>query len=203
MAKGGFFSKLTASFKKSSTVNEPNLGKFAPEEKTPLDEKFVSQFTEGGGKFMYCTSKHDAITALKHYCSEQHWSGAFISSPNLAGWKNEITINSTFENDGQFPVVLSSCEALIAFNGGIMIHDHHTGGRRLADLPEHHILIAYTSQIVANLRDGMTAINQKYRDDRPGNIAVIRAPHDQNVELAAADPNKNRTVFLILIEDEA
>ena len=49
----------------------------------------------------------------------------------------------------------------------------------------------------------MTAINQKYREHRPGNIAVIRAPHDQNVELAAADPNKDRTVFLILIEDEA
>ena len=47
------------------------------------------------------------------------------------------------------------------------------------------------------------AINQKYRDNRPSNIAVIRAPHDQAVELASADPNKGRTVFLILIEDES
>ena len=83
-----------------------------------------------------------------------------------------------------------------------MVHNHHTGGRRLSDLPEHHVIIAYTSQIVANLRDGMTSINLKYRDNRPGNIAVIRAPHDQNVQMASADPNKDRNVFLVLIEDE-
>ncbi len=204
MAKsGGFFSKLTSTFRKEALSSKSEKGKFAPLDQIPLDEKFVSQFTEGGGNFVYCANKIDAVTSLSHYCSEQGWKGVFISSPELAEWENKITIKTTFQNDGQFPVVLSACEALIAFNGGIMVHGHHTGGRKLADLPKNHILIAFTSQIVANLRDGMTAINQKYRENRPGNIAVIRAPHDQNVELAAADPNKDRTVFLILIEDEA
>ena len=83
-----------------------------------------------------------------------------------------------------------------------MVHNHNTGGRRLSDLPKHHVIIAYTSQIVANLRDGMESINLKYREDRPGNIAVIRAPLDENVQIASADPNKDRKVFLVLIEDE-
>jgi L-lactate dehydrogenase complex protein LldG len=204
MAKGGgFLARLGIGLKKSATSSDAGKGKFAPEKVLPLDEKFVSQFTEGGGNFVYCADKADGITALKHYCAEHQWRGLFISSPSIADWENDITLETTFQNDGQFQVVLSTCEALIAFNGGIMVHGHHTGGRKLADLPKHHILVAYTSQIVANLRDGMTAINQKYRDNRPGNIAVIRPPHDQAVELAAADPNKDRTVFLILIEDEA
>lgn len=204
MAKsGGFFSKLTSSFRKPAKEGGSDSGKFAPDKTMPLDEKFVSQFTEGGGNFIYCFDRNDAITALKQYCAEQDWHGMFISSPQIADWENDVQLQTTFQNDGQFPVVLSTCEALIAFNGGIMIHGHHTGGRKLGDLPKNHIVIAYTSQIVANLHDGMTAINQKYRDQRPGNIAVIRAPHDQAVELAAADPNKGRTVLLILIEDEA
>jgi len=199
----GFFSKLKSSLLGSSKTEEEERGKFAPKEELPLDEKFVAQFTEGGGNFMYCLSKEEAVEGLHQYMDDQAWKGVFISTPALAGFENDLKIGSTFENDGQYPVVLSGCEALIAFNGGIMIHSHHTGGRKLGDLPKNHILIAYTSQIVANLRDGMTAINQKYRDERPSNISVIRAPHDQSVELASADPNKGRTVFLILIEDEA
>lgn len=199
----GFFSKLKSSLLGSSKTEEEERGKFAPKEELPLDEKFVAQFTEGGGNFMYCLSKEEAVEGLHQYMADQAWKGVFISTPALAGFENDLKIGTTFENDGQYPVVLSGCEALIAFNGGIMIHSHHTGGRKLGDLPKNHILIAYTSQIVANLRDGMTAINQKYRDERPSNISVIRAPHDQSVELASADPNKGRTVFVLLIEDEA
>lgn len=199
----GFFSKLKSSLLGASSSHDEERGKFAPKEEQPLDEKFVSQFTEGGGNFMYCPSRAEAIEELILYTEAQKWKGLFIATPSLADWANDTKLEATFENDGQFPVVMTGCEALIAFNGGIMIHSHHTGGRKLGDLPQHHILIAYTSQIVANLRDGMTAINQKYREQRPSNIAVIRAPHDQAVELASADPNKGRTVFLILIEDEA
>ena len=199
----GFFSKLKSSLMGSSTAQEEERGKFAPKVEQPLDEKFVYQFTEGGGNFMYCPSKEDAIEELKLYAEEQGWKGLFIATPALADWANSLKLAATFENDGQYPVVMTGCEALIAFNGGIMIHSHHTGGRKLGDLPQHHVLIAYTSQIVENLRDGMTAINQKYREQRPSNISVIRAPHDQAVELASTDPNKGRTVFVILIENEA
>ena len=199
----GIFSKLkhTLTASRSEDV-KPEAGKFAPEEEKPLDLKFVEQFTEGGGSFMYCTNKEEAHAAIDHYLADRKLRGVFISSPEISSIKDRISAPSSFENDGQFNAVLSTCEALIAFNGGIMIHGHHTGGRKLSDLPKHHIVVGYTTQIVANLRDGMTAINQKYRDNRPSHIAVIRAPHDQSVEMASADPNKDRTVFLVLIEDE-
>ncbi|HBK19993.1 MAG TPA: hypothetical protein DDZ07_01575 [Cryomorphaceae bacterium] len=205
MAKSsGFLSKLkTSLLGKSEKTEESTAGKFAPKKEEPLDVKFVQTFTEGGGNFMYCTSLQEAVHSLEQYARDHQWRGVYISSPTIADWSNHTKLDTTFENDGQFPAVLSTCEALISFNGGIMIHSHHTGGRKLVDLPQHHVLIAYTSQIVPNLRDGLAAINQKHRDNRPSNIAVIRAPHDQAVELASADPNKGRTVFLILIEDES
>ena len=205
MAKSsGFLSKLKSSLLgKSEKTEESGAGKFAPKKEEPLDVKFVQTFTEGGGNFMYCTNLQEAVHALEQYAAAHQWNGVYISSPAIADWGNHTKLDTTFEHDGQFPTVLSTCEALIAFNGGIMIHSHHTGGRKLGDLPKHHVLIAPTSQIVPNLRDGLTAINQKYRENRPSNISVIRAPNDQAVELASADPNKGRTVFLILIEDEA
>lgn len=202
MSRKGFFSKLVSSLKSSEAAEPSKEGQFAPEDKLPLDEKFVSQFHEGGGHFIYCASEQDALAGLEQYASEHNWPGLYISDESLRKFENKLGLKITFDNDGQMPAVVSGCEALIAFNGGIMVHNHHTGGRRLSDLPEHHVIIAFTSQIVANLRDGMTSINLKYRDNRPGNIAVIRAPHDQNVQMASADPNKDRNVFLVLIEDE-
>ena len=202
MSRKGFFSKLVSSLKSSEATESSPEGQFAPEDKLPLDEKFVSQFHEGGGHFIYCASEQDALAGLEQYAKEHNWPGLYISDEGLRKFENTLGLKITFNKDGQMPAVVSGCEALIAFNGGIMVHNHHTGGRRLSDLPEHHVIIAYTSQIVANLRDGMTSINLKYRDNRPGNIAVIRAPHDQNVQMASADPNKGRNVFLVLIEDE-
>jgi len=202
MSRKGFFSKLVSSIKGSEAKDPSNESKFAPEDKLPLDEKFVSQFHEGGGHFIYCASEEDALAGIEQYAAEHNWAGLYVSDEKLRSLENKISLKFTFNNDGQMPAVISGCEALIAFNGGIMVHNHHTGGRRLSDLPEHHVIIAFTSQIVSNLRDGMTCINLKYRDNRPGNIAVIRAPLDQNVQMASADPNKDRNVFLVLIEDE-
>lgn len=202
MAGKGFFSKLVSSLKSTENVENSEESKYAPTEKVPLDEKFVSQFHEGGGHFIYCANQQDAIAALSQYAGEHQWNGLYVSDDSLRSWENKLNLSFTYDNDGQYPAVLSRCEALIAFNGGIMVHNLHTGGRRLSDLPENHVVVANTSQIVENLRDGMEVINSKYRDNRPGNIAVIRAPLDENVQMAAADPNKNRHVFLILIEDE-
>ncbi len=202
MAKKGFFTKLVSSLKSSETSEQIEEGKFAPQEQLPLDERFVSRFHEGGGHFIYCANETDALAGISQYAEEHNWFGMYFSDERLRKLENKIRLKVTFENDGQFPAVISGCEALIAFNGGIMVHNHHTGGRRLSDLPKHHVIIAYTSQIVAHLRDGMESVNLKYREDRPGNIAVIRAPFDENEQMASADPNKDRKVFLVLIEDE-
>ncbi len=202
MAKKGFFTKLVSSLKSTETSEQAEEGKFAPQQQLPLDERFVSRFHEGGGHFIYCANESDALSGIRQYADERNWPGVYFSDEQLRKLENNLGLNVTFDNDGQFPAVISGCEALIAFNGGIMVHNHHTGGRRLSDLPKHHVIIAYTSQIVANLRDGMESINLKYREDRPGNIAVIRAPLDENVQMASADPNKDRKVFLVLIEDE-
>ena len=174
MAKSsGFLSKLKSSLLgKSEKTEESGAGKFAPKKEEPLDVKFVQTFTEGGGNFMYCTNLQEAVHALEQYAADHQWNGVYISSPAIADWSNHTKLDTTFENDGQFPSVLSTCEALIAFNGGIMIHSHHTGGRKLGDLPKHHVLIAHTSQIVPNLRDGLTAINQKYRENKAGSDPI-------------------------------
>jgi len=69
------------------------------------------------------------------------------------------------------------------------------------DMPKYHIVIGKTSQLVENLHGAMSRVNQQYRDNRPGQISVLKGMNDQQVKLASADPNKNRLLFLLLIED--
>jgi hypothetical protein len=68
-------------------------------------------------------------------------------------------------------------------------------------MPKYHIVFGRTSQLVESLSNAMTLVNHHYRDKRPMQISVLKGSKDPQVNLAAADPNKNRVLFLLLIED--
>lgn len=168
-----------------------------------LDETFVQRFTKGGGHFVYCTDELEAITMVNDYIEQHMLTGVFISDSKRASWANVIKTECTFQNDGTSNIVLSGCEALVADTGGIMVHSEHIGPRRLAQLPATHIILANTSQLVHTLQDSMVLINQRYRTNRPSNIAMVKSPNSEQIQMASADPNKDRVVFLVLIEDQA
>jgi len=97
--------------------------------------------------------------------------------------------------------IFTSCEALVSFNGGVMIDGFQTGGNTLSSLPETHIIYGKTSLIVQNLSAGMSKINNRYKDQRPSQITTLKGPRDKGVLQASADPNKKRNLYLLLIED--
>ena len=96
MSRKGFFSKLVSSLKNSESTEQPADGKFAPEEKLPLDEKFVSQFHEGGGHFIYCANEGDALAGLEQYASEHSWPGIYISDEGLRNFENKVSLSITY-----------------------------------------------------------------------------------------------------------
>src|SRR6185312_5352373 len=84
-----------------------------------------------------------------------------------------------FETDKDFTqaeVGLTLCEALVARNGSIMISSAQAAGRRLNIYPEVHIVLAYTSQLVPDLKDGFALIKQKYNGNVPSMISNITGP---------------------------
>ena len=197
---GKFFDVLTGS-PSSASSEEDEKGKFAPVEKEPIDVRFVRHFTHSGGYFLYCGTKGEVIDALKDIISEHNLMGIGSPDDNVISFLKQGGIPKVLTNLDECDTICTYCEALMAFNGGIMIDEFQTKGVRIDQMPKYHIVLGKTSQLVESLSSAMSKINQQYRDHRPMQISQLKAPLDEQVKLASADPNKGRTLFLLLIED--
>ena len=98
-------------------------------------------------------------------------------------------------------VGITLCEFLIARNGSILISNGNKSGRRLSIYPHVHIVIAYTSQLVLDLKDGFKLLKQKYPDFLPTMISNITGPSrtadiEKTLVLGAHGP-KELYVFLL------
>jgi len=202
--KQGIFGKLMSVITGAPAIKsdkDATSGDHAPKEKEPEDVRFVRQFTQNGGFFLYCGTTNEIIDGLHNMIAEHNLNNIGSPDANIFSFLSANNIPKLQADINQCDTICTNCEALIAFNGGIMINEFHTHGLRIDEMPKYHILFGKTSQLVENLSGAMTRVNHQYRENRPMQISVLKGAKDPQVNLAAADPNKDRTLFLLLIED--
>lgn len=99
------------------------------------------------------------------------------------------------------PYTLTSCEALVARTGSVVVSSQQLAGRKTIAVPETHIVIAYEQQLYADLYDALAYIEQKYGTDFPSQISVITGPSrtadiEKTLVLGAHGP-KNLVVYIL------
>ena len=129
-----------------------------------LEIIFAEEFTHLLGKFAFCTDEKDMQSQLdqlieqkkwtKIFCNEEKWNAAFSNTIDLAGCDASIT----------------GCEYLIARTGSIVLSAAQQSGRTVSVYAPIHICIAYTDQLVYDIKDGLQLIKEKYArpDDKVG-----------------------------------
>lgn len=192
---------ITGAPEESGEETSPDKGKYAPTKKDPIDLRFVEQFTKNGGHFLYCEDWDELKTNIENVVREENIEAIYTAEEEFKSTLNEL--NVTVSEDVQAcTAICSNCEALIAYNGGIMIDDLQTGGYKLSELPTVHIVVGRTTQMSENLHAGMARINNKYKDKRPGQITTLKGAKAESVQMAKIDHNKHRILYLLLLEDE-
>ena len=84
-----------------------------------------------------------------------------------------------------------------------MITSKQISGRRLPVYSNFHVVIAYTSQIVPNIKDGLKFIKEKYNNQLPSMITTISGPSrtadiEKTLVQGAHGP---REILVFLIDD--
>ena len=113
----------------------------------------------------------------------------------------EFPFYQTDKDFEQADVGFTLCEALIARNGSILLSNAGMAGRRLSIYPPIHIVLAYTSQLVLDLKDGFKLIKNKYGNQLPSMISTVTGPSrtadiEKTLVLGAHGP-KELYVFLL------
>jgi L-lactate dehydrogenase complex protein LldG len=71
---------------------------------------------------------------------------------------------------------ITSCEALVAQTGSLLVSSATSGGRALSILPHVHVVVATCDQIVATLADALHAAQDRHDGHLPSMLSFITGP---------------------------
>ena len=135
-----------------------------------LDVVFAQEFTNMQGKFVFCISEAEMLQQLeqliaqkqwqKIYCNTNKWNARFSNTINLPGCDASVT----------------DCEFLVARTGTIVMSAAQQSGRTVSVYAPIHICIAYTSQLVYDVKDALQSLKEKYVGNIPSLITFATGP---------------------------
>jgi L-lactate dehydrogenase complex protein LldG len=135
-----------------------------------LDLVFAQEFINMQGKFTFCIHEEDMLQQLeqliaekkwsKIYCNTDKWNAKFSNTINLAGCDASIT----------------DCEFLVARTGSIVMSAAQQSGRTVSVYAPVHICIAYTNQLVYDVKDALQNLKEKYAGNIPSLITFATGP---------------------------
>ncbi|MEN8138210.1 MAG: LUD domain-containing protein [Bacteroidota bacterium] len=171
-------------------------------EQLPLDEKFAESFTKTGGRFIYCFDEQEVLEAIKNIIIENGWNEilSFDSSIDQLLDRAGIPHSNNTKGDSAF---FTSCEALIAKDGSILISSNQTKGRKLSNLPYDFMVIAHVKDLLEDRSDGLRSINLRWHGNIPSGITTIKGPKTvtgTNNILDSGSINTSKNIYLLLVE---
>ncbi|REE08582.1 LUD domain-containing protein [Winogradskyella pacifica] len=194
-------------FGKKSDQTEENIpnherGKYMPEVKLPVDERFTINFKRNGGKFLYCENLEEVKESFNSILEENNWHNdkVFLIDQRLTELFKDFNLNSSTKLS-ESAYFLSTCEYLISDDGSLLISSNQIAEKKLIELPDHFIIYATTSQFVETIGEGLKGIKAKSKTKIPTNITTIKhfKTADDKDFLTYGSSSKN--LYLLLLED--
>lgn len=96
---------------------------------------------------------------------------------------------------------LTTCEAIVAQTGSILVSSATDGGRSLSILPHVHVVVARASQVVGDLTDAFALVRERHAGGMPSMLSFVTGPSrtgdiERILVLGAHGP---RELILILV----
>ena len=135
-----------------------------------LEVVFAEEFVNLQGKFAFCTDEKDMLQQVQKLIAEKQWTKIYCS---------ENKWNDTFSNTINLPtcdVSITGCEFLVARTGTIVMSAAQQSGRTVSVYAPIHICIAYTNQLVYDIKDALQMLKEKYAGNIPSLITFASGP---------------------------
>jgi L-lactate dehydrogenase complex protein LldG len=182
--------------------SEGNQQIFHPLEQEP-EVEFAEQFTKLQGKFIYCINRQELAFQLSSLIKKQDWQKIYCLEDNLtetiAGQLSERLVKTGLAD---CDVSITGCEYLVARTGSIVMSTAQASGRTTSVYAPIHICIAYTSQLVYDIKDALQAAKEKYSNNLPSLITFATGPSrtadiEKTLVVGVHGPKE---VYLFLVE---
>jgi L-lactate dehydrogenase complex protein LldG len=179
-AKENILKKIRKALSNSTPLpfpqSEGNSTVYQPSEQD-LGLEFAQRFTSLQGKFVFCENENELVSQLKQVIANNKWEKIFCKEEGLRKKLAEHTFDNYSYNDlSTCDTALTTCEWLVARTGSIVMSAAQESGRTVSVYAPIHICIAYTSQLVYDVKDALLKAREKYSGNLPSLITFATGP---------------------------
>jgi L-lactate dehydrogenase complex protein LldG len=156
--------------------SENNESVFTPLQQEP-ELEFAEQFNKLQGRFIYCVNRQELAFQLNSLVKKQDWQKVFCIEKNLVQMLGpQFAERITTTDLAGCDVSVTGCEALVARTGSIVMSAAQESGRNTSVYAPIHVCIAFTSQLVVDIKDALQLVSDKYAGKLPSLITFATGP---------------------------
>ena len=197
-----FFNSLfkgNPSKKKSKEDQEHEQSKFMPKVKIAIEERFIINFIDNGGKFLYSENYNELNKNLDLILKENSWFKEDLLITNNKIKSNYKLPNSIKVNQENSKCFVTDCENLIADDGSILISSNQIEEKNLSDFPNNLIILSETTKFKNSIGEGLAEIKSKSKKI-PSNITTIKNFQISQEKDFLSYGTSAKNLYLILLE---
>ena len=182
--------------------SEGNQSVFPPLQQE-IEVEFAEQFTQLQGKFIFCINQQELAFQLSSLVKKQNWEKVFCVEDKLIAPVASQIIDRIVKIDlADCDASITGCEWLVARTGTIVMSSAQTSGRTASVYAPVHVCIAFTNQLVYDLKDALQAAKDKYGSNIPSLITFATGPSrtadiEKTLVVGVHGPKE---VYLFLVE---
>jgi L-lactate dehydrogenase complex protein LldG len=134
--------------------------------------EFAEQFTKLQGKFIFCANKKELIEQFHSLCYQKQWTKIFCVEDE---WRTELQLAQLHTDITTAEAAITGCELLVARTGS-MVLSSSANNRIPSVYAPIHICIAYTSQLVYDIKEALVSVRNKYQNSFPSLLTLATGP---------------------------
>jgi L-lactate dehydrogenase complex protein LldG len=180
-SKENIFKKIRKALSQSTPLpfpkSEGNSPIFEPSSVQELEVEFAEQFNALQGRFIYCVNRQELAFQFNSLIKKQNWKKIFCAEKKLLELVGSQLEDNLLTNDlADCDISITSCECLVARTGSIVMSAANSMGRTASVYAPIHICIAFSNQLVYDVKDALQLIKEKYKDKLPSLITFATGP---------------------------
>jgi L-lactate dehydrogenase complex protein LldG len=142
-----------------------------------LEILFAEQFNALGGRFIFCVNRQELAFQFNSLVKKSDWQKVYCIEnkiKELVG--SSLEERFTDKDLAGCDVSVTGCEYLVARTGSVVMSAAQPSGRATSVYAPIHICIAFSSQLVYDVKDALALLKEKHNDKIPSLITFATGP---------------------------
>lgn len=136
---------------------------------------FAEEFSKLQGTFSFCNNQNELHEQLIKLIAAKGWKKINCNETEIFEVLKCIGVEN-YPNLPSCDVSITTCEALVARTGSMVLTTAQASGRTTSVYAPIHVCIAYTSQVVYDVADALQNLKDKYAPSFPSFVTFASGP---------------------------